>query len=96
MKNDERLQREEQFYENVAAIFEQTHHYKPFNLHSKKRWYNRSPGNGRYPGFGVVRYFGDNAIHIALQKPVSVNKICASQEEVLEFLNGVMGLQGPT
>lgn len=33
------------------------------------RWGPRTPGNGRFPGHGLVRWFGPNGIHVNLTSP---------------------------
>lgn len=53
-----------EFYAAVAAILgvEDTFVEK---LPYKRRWGQRSLGNGRYEGFGIVRWFGPTCIHVA-------------------------------
>jgi hypothetical protein len=62
---------EQGFYENCAKLLNNAEHtYKPFTDGAKRtRWNNRSAGNGRYPGNGIVRMFGPNCISVALLKP---------------------------
>lgn len=77
MTNDE-------FYEQVAQILGTEYDCKPFPWYKRTRWNNRQPGSGRYPGFGVVRCFGDQ-VHIALHTP-NINKIANSKEEAIKLL----------
>jgi hypothetical protein len=45
------------------------HIYRPWPFSKKTRWNNRNPGNGRYPGHGIVRRFNSNSIHVNLHTP---------------------------
>lgn len=66
----------EEFYAAVAALLGTTHDFvQPPREGAKLRWGPRTPGNGRFPGHGLVRIFGDK-IHVALTTP---------------FLTGVFG-----
>ena len=75
----------EEFYNEVAGILGTTYDCSSFPYHKRTRWNNRVPGGGRYPGYGLIRCFGEG-VHIALQKPVSVHKIFSSKDEALKFL----------
>ena len=48
------------------------------------RWGGREPGNGRFPGRGMIRVFG-STIHVSLRDPV-VSGIFSSFEDVLVAL----------
>jgi len=61
--------RDARFYQEVAAIIGGAHEGGPFEFHARTRWNNRTAGQGRYPGFGTVRLFGD-IVHVALREPV--------------------------
>lgn len=50
------------------------------------RWSGREPGNGRFPGCGVIRIFSASCIHVALKHPVQVNRSFPSYEAVLLLL----------
>ncbi len=52
------------------------------------RWGGREPGNGRFPGCGLIRIFG-NQIQVALKNP-SICGIFNSHEDVLEALKEIM------
>lgn len=54
----------EEFYAAVAALLGVENTYKE-KLPYKRRW-TRGLGNGRYEGYGIVRWFGSNCIHIAI------------------------------
>lgn len=55
------------------------------------RWTNRNPGNGRYEGIGVVRYFSKSLIHIILDNS-SKTYIVKTPEEAFEILRAVRGI----
>lgn len=61
--------------------------YQPITR--KTRWGPREPGNGRFPGHGLIRIFGSNTIHVSLSNP-SLNGTFSSFEEVLEALQRVI------
>lgn len=75
----------ENFYAECAALLNTTYDCKPFPWYKRTRWNNRKPGSGRFPGFGLIRCFGDQ-VHMSLNSPVFVNRVFASKEEALQFL----------
>lgn len=77
------------FYEKCAEILGVEYDGQPFTHYRRTRWNNRSPGSGRYPGYGIIRVFGDK-IHVALQRPVSHHGIYGSQQEVLDLLRSIV------
>jgi hypothetical protein len=81
----ERSEVEAEFYKKCAEILDVDYTYKKRYL-KKTRWNNRDPGNGRFPGHGLIRYYSGDNIHIILTKPVIINKICKSADEVLLLL----------
>ncbi|MFG6080443.1 hypothetical protein ACEUZ9_001018 [Paracoccus litorisediminis] len=52
------LQEKEVFYDRVAQALGMTHDFRKPNRR-RTRWNNRKLGNGRFPGFGLVRVHGD-------------------------------------
>lgn len=73
----------QEFYDAVAAIFNETHDYVPPPSGAlKKRWGPRTPGNGRFPGRGIVRFFSPTVIHVALRHP-SINGQFADPDAAL-------------
>jgi hypothetical protein len=61
----------QEFYAEVGAILGVDHEYVTPPAPGKKlRWGPRGPGNGRFPGHGIVRMFSPTVIHVALTKPV--------------------------
>jgi len=83
------MNEKELFYEACGGILGTIHNYKQ-PVSRITRWNNRSAGNGRYEGFGLIRFFGPNKIHIALNHPERVNKTCSSKDEVFTLLHEVM------
>lgn len=77
----------EDFYRECAALLGTEYDCKPFPwTHSGfTRWNNRVPGSGRYPGFGLIRCYGD-IVHVNIHKPVFINQVFNSRELALEFL----------
>lgn len=83
---EEHREAEGRFYQTVAEMLGTTHDYKPWTGRGPNRWNNRHPGNGRFPGFGTVRYFSPTCIHVCLHAPRSINRMCASAEAVYAIL----------
>jgi len=52
------------------------------------RWNNRKPGNGRFPGLGLIRAFSSNQIHINIRNP-DLCGVYKSYESALEALQNV-------
>lgn len=83
--NEKRSAVEQGFYQRCADILGAEHHYQPYPYRRPNRWNNRAPGNGRYPGFGIIRLFGDR-VHMQLRAPQSVNCWFNSRDEALAYL----------
>jgi hypothetical protein len=81
-------ERRNMFYEKCAEILGTTYECESFPYRRRTRWNNRSPGNGRYEGFGLIRKFGDN-YQVALTHPISYHAIFHSEEEVFAFLRSL-------
>jgi hypothetical protein len=77
------------FYEKCSEILGLEYQENGFKFSRRTRWNNRSPGNGRFKGYGLIRKFG-NVYQIALQKPISYHGICYSEEEVFKVLKELM------
>lgn len=77
------------FYEEVAAILGVNFVDNSFPWYKRTRWNNRSPGNGRYEGYGIVRKFGDK-VHVALRHPVVCHQIFDSEQKALDFLRAIV------
>lgn len=58
------------------------------------RWGGREPGNGRFPGFGLIRCFG-HRVQVALKAPVRCTAVFASRREALEGLIALLPAARP-
>ena len=99
MKVEEKVKEEEDFYGKCAEILGTEHQYRDGVPRPKidrdgkiytpatkaSRWGGREPGNGRFPGFGIIRAFG-NTVQINLNKPKKISAIIEGKEEALAFL----------
>lgn len=69
--NDENIGVEEDFYRDVAKMLKcDGYVYREFPFGRRTRWNNRTAGNGRFPGHGLVRYFGPTHIQVSLTTPL--------------------------
>ena len=59
----------EGFYQKCAELLGAKHAYKKFPYGKRTRWNNRSPGNGRFVGHGLIRMFSPSLIRISLTVP---------------------------
>lgn len=84
--NEQYHEAEGRFYSRCAEILGIDHQYQPWIGRPPNRWNNRSPGNGRFGGFGAIRRFSPNYIHICLRYPVCINQICDSEDEAFKLL----------
>lgn len=74
-----------EFYDAIAEILGTTHTgVRPMFPH-KKRWYNREPGRGRYPGYGIVRVFGSD-VHMSFNAPVVFSAIVKGKSAAVDLL----------
>lgn len=78
---------EQEFYQACAKLLGAQHEYQPYPYRRPNRWNNRDPGNGRFPGYGVIRLYGER-VHISLRSPVRVSLWC-SHDEALDYLKGL-------
>ena len=74
----------EGFHQRCAELLCAEHVYKKFPYKYGTRWNNRTPGNGRYVGKGMVRCFGSK-VHVSLRAPIQTNRWFNSKEEALAF-----------
>lgn len=81
-EREARIGREQDFYNNCAEILHIDHEYTvPFR--KRDRWNARYLGNGRFPGFGLIRYHSQTHILVTSRKGT---RLFASVEEVYRFL----------
>ena len=62
---------------------------KPTGIRRRTRWNNRDPGSGRYPGFGLIRHYSSELIHISSKD--YGNKLFKSEEDAVAFLKSIVG-----
>jgi len=74
----------EVFYAACDSLLGQTHE-PPRKLRKRGRWGPREPGSGRYEGFGLIRYFSSNIVHLSLNQPLPVTMLTTPQG-ALDFL----------
>lgn len=84
---EEHHELEGQFYAECARLLGAEHTYTPWIGRGPNRWNNRHAGNGRFPGFGTIKMFGPNAIHVCLHTPRVVNRYVRSPEEAYALLS---------
>ena len=75
----------EGFYQKCAELLGAEHTYKKFPYGKRTRWNNRSAGNGRFVGHGIIRVFSENLIHVHLNNP----KICGTFNSMQEALAAI-------
>lgn len=78
----------EDFYDECARLLNTEYDFVdviPNNARSG-RWGPRKPGNGRYPGIGLIRWFSENYIHVSITGRKEINAIFRSPAEVFEVL----------
>lgn len=93
----------EDFYTRCAELLNTTHEFSAptravsYPHHSggirnitKTRWNFRHPGNGRFPGHGLVRAFGEN-VQVNLYDPVLVGQY-ESRQAALDAIAVAAGL----
>ncbi len=76
----------EEFYRECAALLGARHDFRPWRQGSPNRWNNRRPGNGRFPGFGMVRYHSPSLVQVALRRPVAFRATFASTADAITAL----------
>lgn len=57
----------EEFYKKCAEILKLDYIDCSFKYKYRTRWNNRTPGSGRFNGYGIIRKFNDNLYHIAFK-----------------------------
>lgn len=79
-----------EFYAEVASILGAVDTYRPSLYPKRTRWNNRSAGNGRFEGHGIIRRFGDH-VQVALRCPVALQRNYESTQEALDDLRNLIG-----
>lgn len=81
-EREARIGREQDFYSTCAKILHIDHEYTvPFRR--RDRWNTRKLGNGRFPGFGLIRYHSSSFITVMCKKGI---RVFNNEQEVYEFL----------
>ena len=89
MKDQEReshLKREEDFYAKCSEILNIDHEYKR-PVPRRTRWNTRFLGNGRFHGFGLIRRFSSNAIHVIRKNGEA--RLFDNESDVYVFLKNI-------
>jgi len=86
---NERQTVEQGFYQACASLLGAHHDYRPYPYRRRTRWNNRAAGNGRFPGFGIIRLFGEK-VHMQLRAPQPVNRWFGRREDALAYLAGII------
>lgn len=74
------------FYKKCSDILGLSHnHIEPVSFIT--RWNNRNPGNGRFEGYGLIRYYNKGLIHVQFGSKGS--GVFSNEESVFEFLNRI-------
>ena len=76
------MENKKEFYDKVSEILGIAHEYVA-PICKRTRWTNRNLGNGRYPGFGLVRCHG-SCVTILSRKEGT--KYFTSHEKAFEYL----------
>ena len=71
-----------EFYERCAEILGIKHEYNT-PVPKRTRWNNRFIGNGRYPGFGLIRCYGNS---VMVTSKTHGSKMFTDYESVYEYL----------
>lgn len=80
----------ESFYQDVSDLLGIENNYR-YDVNSvggkyRTRWNNRKPGNGRFEGYGIIRFFAPDMIHVSINNPVHISQTFESKAEVLAAL----------
>lgn len=105
------MMEQKEFYAKCAEIVGTESKYitpkklaKRFNRHTGEmylpptgatRWGGREPGNGRFPGLGLIRCFGPGCIQINIKNP-NLSGTYKSYEEALDALREVFSKENNT
>lgn len=82
---EEKIEAEGRFYRRCAELLGVPDSYHPYPYSRRTRWNNRTAGNGRFVGYGIIRLFG-STVHMSLRTPIVVNTWFKSTDEALSFL----------
>ncbi len=80
--------RKEEFYKECDQLFKQSHP-PPTTSKYRRRWGPRSPGSGRFEGYGIVRWFSPTTVHIAIRVPVPI-RVTVTAAEALKLIAAII------
>ncbi len=100
MKIEEKVKIEEKFYSDCAEILGTEHQYSDGIPRPKidregktyipstraTRWGGREPGNGRFPGFGLIRLYWPDLVSIRLRHPKNIHTNIIGRDKALQYL----------
>ena len=78
----------EEFYTAVSSMLGVDDSYQEPKQY-RRRWGQRTAGNGRFEGHGIVRWFGENLIHVALTAP-ELHGTFTSPEECFQSIDAAL------
>lgn len=81
------------FYKECADLLDTTYDCESFPWRKRTRWNNRKPGSGRYPGYGLIRCFGD-VVHVVLHTPVKLNATFTNKVDALNAIKQAIKQKG--
>jgi hypothetical protein len=88
--NENEISVEEGFYREIAIILGcDAHNYRPYPYSKRTRWNNREPGNGRYPGHGLIRRYSSTNISVSLHTPYVVGYFTSEQQALDAIKNAL-------
>lgn len=79
----------EEFYQECDRLFGQEHE-PPTTRKYLRRWGQRTPGSGRFEGYGIVRWFSPYIVHIALRYPIKLQTYTTASEALIKIAE-IMG-----
>ncbi len=85
MKTEEKVKIIEDFYGQCAEILGTEHVYRE-PASRPTRWGPRTPGNGRFPDFGMIRLFWPNTVQINLLQPKRISITIEGRQKALDYL----------
>lgn len=74
----------EEFYKKLDELFLVSNYRIPIPY--RRRWGQRSPGNGRYADRGIVRWFSEDVIHASLYNPL-INGVFTSKKLIEKIMS---------
>ena len=80
------------FYADCAHILGAQAEYSRWPYGNPDRWNNRKPGNGRFPGFGIIRMFGQTHVQVSLRHPVKLNGTYGSREAAVSAVRTAVSI----